>query len=65
MQIENLSHTEALTALQHNTRYDKLVDLLYLDPLRSFIELMSRAQKFIRLDEAWQSLRPQNRFIKK
>ena len=50
MQIENLNHIEALTTLQHGTRYAKLIDSLYLDPPKTFTELMNRAQKYIRLD---------------
>ena len=65
VQIENLSHTETLTALQQGTRYGKLIDSLYLDPPKCFTKLMNRTQKFIRLDEAWRSLRPQGRFPNK
>ena len=56
-QIENLSHNEALATLKQKTRYEKLIDSLYLDSPKSFTKLMSRAQKFMRLEEAWRYIR--------
>ena len=65
VQIKNLSHYEALMALKQGTKYGKLIDSLYLDPPKNFTKLMSRVQKFIKLDEAWSSIRSHSRISKK
>ncbi|KDP23041.1 hypothetical protein JCGZ_00506 [Jatropha curcas] len=55
MQVDNLNDEVAISAMTKNCNYNKLFKSLRIDPPLTFIELMARAHKYIKLDEAYET----------